>query len=137
MRWTAAQKRTAWIGGLALAAGGVALALAKTAQAAQTSSGGGGSPSSPGTVSPGLTPIAQLPTTGPNGCTWSTPATAPTDVYTYAGNLSNGQGPVAWTEGMSYGPVQMSDGNYWRFNMATGITNPQAPIHDVLAQVCQ
>ena len=158
---TPIQRRFAWIGGLALAAGGLVLALAKSAQAQTSSSSGSGSTSTPGsaggsagdtsgsasstpgsaggttTVQPTVTPIASLPATGPNGCTWSTPATAPNDVYALAGSIANNGTPIPWQEGMSYGPVQMSDGNYWRFNMATGITNPAAPIHDILAQVCQ
>jgi hypothetical protein len=155
-RLTPGQKRAAWIGGLALAGVGVALVLEKQAKAA-TSSGanpgtipgpgpngdlGGGTGNVPtngtgsGTTTPTVTPISSNPATGPNGCTWRTPTSAPNDVYTLAGNISNGTGPIAWQEGMSYGPLTMSDGNAWRLNMATGITSTTAPVHDVQAQVC-
>jgi hypothetical protein len=135
MKLTKTQKRVAWIGGLGLAGLGLAFALEKTAKAA-TSSGAPVPTPAPTQSGPTVTLISQLSATGPNGCTWRTPASAPNDVYQLAGSISNNRGPIPWQEGMSYGPLTMSDGNTWRLNMATGITNPQKPIHDVQAQVC-
>lgn len=119
-----AQRRAYWIGGLGVTAVGIGLLFwAKEAKAASSSGASTGSTSS-------------NPSTGANNCTWSTPATAPNDVYALAGQISNGTGPVQWAEGQTYGPVTMSDGNPWRFVMGTGLTSTTAPVHDVLAQVC-